>query len=417
MAVQGILPPTFSSRSQTHLVSEWKDFKEQLEMYFMASGQIKIPDKQKVSLLLYQMGRQYIKVYNNDLQFENPEDKTKYDVVVSKLDDYFEPKKLMKSYITKFQKRVQLPNESISNYITELRQLVRLCGFGDKEDDMMAVQLSNGVADPILKKKLWDEHLTLEKVIEKCQTFELRSQSTELYSSDTLSVNVSYVNGSRGRSRGRSYSRSRAAYRGNADSRERHSPGPSRSRGRGGNRHPSNPCSNCGRQHPPRQCPAFGQECLYCGNLGHFEKHCRKKQRNVHSVDLSEGDEYFEGGEYFEYEPVEDFNTLSIYAVGTENNNAKPDPWSILMRTPYENGKGALRMKIDTQAQCNTISKESFDRMSKHVNLTRKPTNSTIRAFGNSVIVPICRIIVDVIVQSYITDPIFPSDHGIQIYR
>ena len=35
------------------------------------------------------------------------------------------------------------------------------------------------------------------------------------------------------------------------------------------------PCSNCARQHAPRQCPAFGDKCKKCGRLNHWAKCCR----------------------------------------------------------------------------------------------------------------------------------------------
>ena len=36
---------------------------------------------------------------------------------------------------------------------------------------------------------------------------------------------------------------------------------------------PSN-CRNCGRQHPPKQCPAFGKECRKCKKKNHWAKFC-----------------------------------------------------------------------------------------------------------------------------------------------
>ena len=37
-------------------------------------------------------------------------------------------------------------------------------------------------------------------------------------------------------------------------------------------------CKQCGRQHRPRECPAYGQECSYCHKLNHFARMCRNKQ-------------------------------------------------------------------------------------------------------------------------------------------
>ncbi len=63
MAVQGVLPPKFTPGTQNmgQLAALWKEYKDELELYFLASGQDAIDDKQKVSLLLYQ----YIKWGNS----------------------------------------------------------------------------------------------------------------------------------------------------------------------------------------------------------------------------------------------------------------------------------------------------------------------------------------------------------------
>ena len=37
-------------------------------------------------------------------------------------------------------------------------------------------------------------------------------------------------------------------------------------------------CPNCAVSLPPRQCPAYKDNCKYCGNIGHWAKCCRKKK-------------------------------------------------------------------------------------------------------------------------------------------
>ena len=39
-----------------------------------------------------------------------------------------------------------------------------------------------------------------------------------------------------------------------------------------------NPCSNCGSNHPPRKCKAYGKECFHCHKKGHFSQLCHSKQ-------------------------------------------------------------------------------------------------------------------------------------------
>ena len=47
------------------------------------------------------------------------------------------------------------------------------------------------------------------------------------------------------------------------------------------------PCRYCGRNHVPRQCPAYGKKCARYGKMGHFKKVCRSKRDHmVHAVEM-----------------------------------------------------------------------------------------------------------------------------------
>ena len=207
MSVHGITPPKFIAQSHELgvLKSAWKEFKSELEIYFLASGLNSMPDERKVALMMYQMGRQYQKVLSNEFNLSEDERKV-YKTVVDKFDTYFEPKKLTASYINKFQNCRQGANQTVNEYITELKEFASLCEFGNKEEDFLAVQICNGVRDVALKKKLWGESLKLKDIIEKCQLHELREAE---FSTSQVSVNAVNTR-SRGRGRG-SFSRGQGA--------------------------------------------------------------------------------------------------------------------------------------------------------------------------------------------------------------
>ena len=165
--MEGLKRPTFVAEDAN---LAWDDFKEAFLFYLAAADLDDAGDVRKISILMNAMGKQYQKVYKNSLGLSDA-NKKKYKEVIKALDAYFQPKKLVKGYITRFQKRIQSPQETISDYITALRQLANNCNFGDNLDTQLCVQISNGVSDMSLKKKLWSEDLTLDDIIKKCHLF------------------------------------------------------------------------------------------------------------------------------------------------------------------------------------------------------------------------------------------------------
>ena len=396
MAVNGIVPPKFSPHSHEIgiLSTTWKDFLTDINIYFLASGQNDVSDDQKIALLLYQMGRQYTRVFTNELIFEKEADKKDYKIVCEQFQSYFEPKKLTRSYVSQFQRRMQKSNESVSDYITALRDLAKLCEFGAKEDELLCVQISNGVRDDQLKKKLWDENLTLKQIIERCNTHELRE---EMFPTPQTS-NVSVIR----RGRGRSNARGRASHhiqqnrgRGSQFHRQvpevRNSTYHQRSTSRGANtrRIVNRVCRNCGRNHPPRQCPAFGKRCNSCGLFGHFSAHCRR----VNSVTLENTNNSIQdmNDNIDNNDNLDEFNNLCIFAI-TKGTDKGSKEWDIILNTPYLEGKGAICMKIDTQAECNVISFKTFKNLESHAKLKLEKTSSQITAFGNGIIKPVGKV-------------------------
>ena len=40
---------------------------------------------------------------------------------------------------------------------------------------------------------------------------------------------------------------------------------------------PKGNCHNCGTNHPPKKCPAYGKTCYSCNKKGHFKPYCRSR--------------------------------------------------------------------------------------------------------------------------------------------
>ena len=184
-------PPPFSpGSSETQNVGQaWKDWKQQFEVFL--TGEV------KVAMLLCALGPAYTKVFNK-FTFTNSDQKKQLKIVLEKFDSYFELKKLVKSYITRFQ-----PQETVAEYISALRDLASHCEFGELEDRQVAIQISNGIRDTKLKEKLWEDDLDLEQVTKKCNSFEQSKETRKLCTREAQVHAVSACGQSRGHSRGR----------------------------------------------------------------------------------------------------------------------------------------------------------------------------------------------------------------------
>ncbi|KAJ8035031.1 hypothetical protein HOLleu_22108 [Holothuria leucospilota] len=141
------------------LYKHGKDWKEQFELYLIASHKVTKSDVVKVGILKYSMGPEWIKVANKFTYAAAGDDK-KLHKVIQKFDKYFEPKKLVQPYVTRFNKRDQLPSKTLSDYITAIRELASHCEFGALEESQICIRLSNGVRDEKLKEKLWEDGLS-----------------------------------------------------------------------------------------------------------------------------------------------------------------------------------------------------------------------------------------------------------------
>jgi len=304
MAQSYLKPPTFTVAND-NIIQSWKDFLEEFSFYILATDMEEEPDTKKIAVLLCCMGRDYIKVYKN-FTFDPAGDKDNFDKVSKAFTEHFEPKKLTKLFVTKFQNRLQQPGESVADYVTALKDLSRNCEFGaDLEERMLAIQISNGVRDEDLRRKLWDDDLSLSDSIKRCHNHEQRKDNKSLYGEQ---ANVHYFSHDRGRGRPRGRGRGGRGRRPDYSHQDaQHSPANTRGRGRGrsrgsynrgsynsyrgsynrgsyrsgsntGNRPgSSDTCDNCNLSHPPNRCPAYGKECNYCHCKGHFISACQKR--------------------------------------------------------------------------------------------------------------------------------------------
>lgn len=91
-------------------------------------------------------------------------EKTNFNVVIQKFEDYFVPQKNESVKAHVFFIRNQHEGETFDTYITDLKRLSADCNFGDLKERLIRDRVVAGIIDKRLKDRLLRESdLTLQK--------------------------------------------------------------------------------------------------------------------------------------------------------------------------------------------------------------------------------------------------------------
>ena len=158
----------------------WLAYTERLEQFFSVNG---IADGKKVATLLTVIGKKAYDLLRNLLAPEKPSAKG-YDVLVQAMKSHLDPQPLAIAQRFKFHQQNQRSDETISQFVVELRKCAEHCNFQDKLDEALRDRLVCGLhSETIQKRLLAEKNLTLASAIEMAQGMEAATrQSTELRS-------------------------------------------------------------------------------------------------------------------------------------------------------------------------------------------------------------------------------------------
>lgn len=264
-------PPRFNFENP----GEWTQWILQFEDYSFASGLYRATDEVKVRTLLYTMGSQEARRILETLGLAAA-DWASFDTVKEKFKAYFvhPPNEVYES--VKFHRRIQEEGETVDNFVTALRELVKKCNYASKdvEDRLVRDRFVVGLRDSSLSDKLCrSTKLTLEDAVLQARIHEdaLKARAdafkgTGQFSTENSASLSEARFGQRRRFQPRSSQKGAKSKSGKCDETLQTRPS----------------CRYCGRPtHPRLECPARQAQCYNCNGKGHFGNVCEKKRRST----------------------------------------------------------------------------------------------------------------------------------------
>lgn len=166
-----------------NLAENFKNFRQQLQIYFDATESHSKKEATQVAILLNLLGSDGLKIYNT-LKIPN---NTVFEILKA-LEAYCIPRRNETMELYKFFTRKQLDGEEFDKYYADLRELVKSCELDNCEDKLLKTQIILGISDKELQARLLREELTLEKTVKYCQIMEQSEVNRKLIQEDTKTL-------------------------------------------------------------------------------------------------------------------------------------------------------------------------------------------------------------------------------------
>lgn len=183
---------------------EWEAYKRDFLIHLDALGLDEKPGKRKVGLLLANMGREAVKIYDsftwapqieedrdNNIEAQPGENKHDLQTVFSKFDRHFGVHNYRNIKRQEFLKTRRGKN-TIMDYISDLKRKAEFCEYGEQKEGLICDMIINGVNDMKCSEKLMEipaGELTLDKVIQTCRQVELTNVHLKNLDAENPSVN------------------------------------------------------------------------------------------------------------------------------------------------------------------------------------------------------------------------------------
>ena len=349
-------------------------YEERLEQHFIANDleeltlnadgsnreAVELRNKKRRAVFISQLDSGAYSTLRNLVAPEKPQDKT-YDELLTVMRDHYCPKPSEALLRYKFYNRKQKPNESVSEFVSQLRKMAEPCNFGNQFNNMIKDRIMCGVKDVGAQRKIFAEkEMTYEKALSIAQGQEMAASNVATLQ-EKPSASVAAVSGPMNGARPKTRKFGNRNKSARQPERNVTTEKPKKV-----------PCERCGyTNHTAEECRYKTIKCFGCGEIGHMRSQCKvsksKKSHNkfkgkVRYVDESDDDD-----------GVDDFTLFNV-------NDCNRPPIKIDVKL-----SGAdVVMEVDTGAAASVMCKSDYDKYLKHVPL--KTGNGHFRAYGGEIL-------------------------------
>ena len=341
----------------TTLAQRWKKWKEEFELFLVASGVTKNEQKRA---LLFHKGGEGLRILFKTVPADQRGADDDYATAIAKLDDLLKDSKNVTKERQKFLDTHAKNGETLNNYITRLTTAAEYCEYGTMKDSFIKDKAVNAVTDKRLKGKLTgDKALTLTTLLEKLSTYEFPE-----------ALILKPVGASDGESASGSTSEGGKSDKAQAISRHN-----SRSRGRPRGGGGFGGCYRCGEKgHFSRECPVSieQQTCERCGHKGHAAARCRTKNLRGGSSSRRSGSSRGKGGSQQNrgrgksqqvrsiQEEESDDECYYVWSVNEKNSENECTIEFLVDEKP-------VRMLVDSGSTCDIVPESVFKMLNKEL--------------------------------------------------